>query len=143
MAGNIEVNVQGRIIHARVTGLFNEPEMREVAVTMNKTTDRLQGKRHIVIADMRGFKTLHPSLAAIMGESIGYGRRNGCVLCLHVSDDTVQRLQAARIARQNSPYDDVTVDVESLEEAERLAELYEKFVDDPKFTASIRNALPA
>jgi hypothetical protein len=39
---------------------------------------------------------------------------------VHLSDDSVARLQAARLARQASPYDDSTFDVVSLDEAEKV-----------------------
>jgi hypothetical protein len=94
----------------------------------------------MVVADMRGMKTLHPS-AELMGAEIGYARRHGAVLCAHISDNTVQGLQAARVARQNSTTDDVTVDVDSPEEAERVVRAYAKYLDDPRFIGSIRAAL--
>ncbi len=94
----------------------------------------------MVVADMRGMKTVHPSLAAIMGTESGYSRRHGVVLCAHISDDTVQGLQAARLARQNSPTDG---DVHSPEEADRVVRAYAKFLDAPRFTGSIREALNA
>jgi hypothetical protein len=138
----VKVNRTLRIITARMSGLFSEADMRQAAAEMISRTDELGGKRHIVVADMRGMKTVHPSIAAIMGEGIGYGRKNGCALCLHVSDDTVQRLQAARIGRQNAVHDDVTIDVDSPEEAQRLAREYQKYLDDPAYKTSIRGAIP-
>jgi hypothetical protein len=77
-------------------------------------------------------------LAALMGAEIGYARRHGVVLYPHISDDTVQRLQAARVARQYSTTDDVTIDVDSPEEAARA---YAKYLGDPRFSGSIRAAL--
>ncbi len=53
----------------------------------------------------------------------------------------MQRLQAARVARQNSPGDDITIDVDSLEEAQRVAQSYAKFLDDPRYAHSLREAL--
>jgi hypothetical protein len=47
------------------------------------------------------------------------GRVPARVCCAHVSDVTVTRLQAGRIARQASEGDDVTIDCVSIEEAER------------------------
>jgi len=124
-----------------MSGLFNENDMIEAAGEMRRQADAMLGQRHIVVADMRGMKTVHPSIARHMGEAIFYTRERGCVLCVHVSDDTVQRLQARRLARQNSPNDEVTIEVDSIEEARRLAKAFEKHLDDPKYEGSIRGAL--
>jgi hypothetical protein len=131
-----------RIVRARMSGTFDEKGMRAWCVDYReRATKPYKGKRHMVIADMRGMKTVHPSIAALMGEEIGYARMNGVVLCAHISDDTVQRLQAARVARQNSANDDATIDVATIEEAERVVENYQRFLDDPRFAGSIRAAL--
>lgn len=131
-----------RTVFVRMRGIFDEATMREWCKSYREQgTEAMRGKNHIVIADMRGMKTVHPTIAALMGAEIGYARRNGAVLCIHISDDTVQRLQAARIARQNSPGDDITVDCDSLEEAQRVAQSYAKFLDDPRYAHSLRDAL--
>lgn len=133
-----------RVLRVRMNGIFDEETMRAwVKQYRELGTQPYRGKKHMVIADMRGMRTLHPSVAALMGAEIGYARRNGVVLCAHLSDDTVQRLQAARIARQNSPFDDVTVDVDSLAEAERVITAGTKFLDDVRFGGSIRDAISA
>jgi hypothetical protein len=75
-----------------------------------------------VLADMRGMRPTHPDVAAILGAEIGYARERGCVRCAHLSDDTVQRIQAARVARLASPGDDVTVIVGTVSEGERVLE---------------------
>jgi hypothetical protein len=106
-------------------------------------TDRFNGRKHMVIADMRGMKASHPSVAAIMGAEIGHARRNGVVLCAHISDDTVLRFQAARVVRENVVGDDVTVDVVSLEEARRVVEEARSRIDDATPLASIRLPQPA
>jgi hypothetical protein len=138
----VSPNASGRVLECRMTGVFTEEEMLKGTRVMKKMTDDLKGRRHIVVADMRGMKTVHPSIANHMGEAIGYSRARGCVLCVHVSDDTVQRLQARRIARQFSPNDDVTIEVTSMEEARKVAASYEKFLDDARFPDSIRGAIP-
>jgi hypothetical protein len=97
----------------------------------------------MVVADMRGMKPLHPPVAKLLGEAIGYGRKNGAVLCVHISDHTVQRLQASRVARENSPTDDITVDVSSLEEAERVLDEARSRLDDGRYAHSIRGPLAA
>ena len=40
-------------------------------------------------------------VSKLLRELSDHARRNGVVLCAHISDDTVQRLQAARVGRQN------------------------------------------
>jgi hypothetical protein len=138
----ITTDASMRVVSVRMTGVFDEDNMRAwTAAYRTKGTDLLTGRKHMVVADMRGMKPVHPEIAALMGEEIGYARRHGVVLCAHVSDSVVQRLQAARVARQNSPEDDVTVEVESPEEARRVIEAYAKFLDDPRFSGSIREAL--
>ena len=106
-----------------------------------QATTPYSGERHMVFANMLGMKTVHPSIAQIMGEEIGHARRNGVALCVHLSDDTVQRLQAARIARQNSVHDDVTVDVDSVEEGRRVIAICSKRMDDARFGGSLRDVL--
>jgi dihydroorotase-like cyclic amidohydrolase len=135
-------SASGRILECHMTGLFSETDMLAAAREMRRQTDAMQGKRHIVVADMRGMKTVHPSIARHMGEAIGYQRERGCVLCVHVSDDTVQRLQARRLAREHSPNDDVTIEADSIEEARKIAKAYETHVDDPSYSGSIRAAIP-
>lgn len=127
-----------RILYTRMQGLFSEEDMQRWANDYRRETDRFAGGQHIVIADMRGMKTVHPNIAHIMGEAIGYARQHGVALCAHISDDTVQRLQAQRLARQNSAADDVTVEVDSPEEAERVVDEARSRLDDPNFPTSIR-----
>ncbi|APR76648.1 Hypothetical protein A7982_01995 [Minicystis rosea] len=109
-----------RTISTRMSGIFTQEEMRAWCTEYRKATDSYRDRPHLVLADMRGMKATHPDVAALLGAEIGYARAHGCVRCAHVSDDTVQRLQAARVARQHSPGDDVTVEVGSTEEAERV-----------------------
>jgi len=135
-------SASGRIVECLMTGLFSETDMLAAAEMIRNQTDLMHGKRHIVVADMRGMKTVHPAIAKHMGEAIRYQRERGCVLCVHVSDDTVQRLQARRLAREYSPSDDVTIEVESIEEARVLAKSYEQHLDDPRYSGSIRAAIP-
>lgn len=138
----VKNDLKRRIVYIRLSGLFDEETLRPwCEVYRRKATAPYKDRRHIVIADMRGMKTVRPNVAALFGAEIGYARAHGTVLCVHVSDDTVQRLQAARIARQSSPSDDVTIDVDSVEEAERTAQAYAAYLDDPRYTTSIRRAL--
>lgn len=131
-----------RVVRVRMSGTFDEKGMRAwCSAYRERATNPYKGKRHMVIADMRGMKTVHPSIAALMGAEIGHARVNGVVLCAHISDDTVQRLQAARVARQNSADDEATIDVATIEEAERVVDGYMRFIDDQRFSGSIRAAL--
>jgi hypothetical protein len=116
----IQVDKRNWTIYCRLSGIFEEPEMRAWAAEYRAATDSFRGRPHLVLADMRGMKPTHPDVAAIMGKEIAYARLHGAVRCAHLSDDVVQRMQAARVARQASPEDDVTVCASTLEEAERV-----------------------
>ena len=134
----VVLDLANRTLYTRMTGLFSEADMQGWAKQYHEATDKFQGRRHMVIADMRGMKTVHPSIANIMGVEIGYARDNGVVLCAHLSDDTVQRLQARRVARQNSLTDNVTVDVNSIHEARKVVEEARGRIDDNSSSRSIR-----
>ncbi|HEX7118640.1 MAG TPA: hypothetical protein VF212_07630 [Longimicrobiales bacterium] len=97
---------------------MREDEMQEWADAYIAATDSYGGGSHVVLADMRGLKPAGAEAAEIMGKAIGYARSRGVVCCAHISDSTIARLQAARIAREASPNDDVTTDVVSIDEAE-------------------------
>lgn len=107
-----------RTIVVRLTGVISAPEMHEFATRYRAATDTYHGEPHLVLADMRGMKTNAPATVNILQSSIAYARSCGVHCCAHISDDTVARLQMARIAREATPGDDVTIDVVSLEEAE-------------------------
>jgi hypothetical protein len=134
----VVLDLANRTISTRMTGLFSESDMHQWARQYQEATDRFQGRKHMVIADMRGMKTVHPSIANIMGAAIGYAREHGVVLCAHLSDDTVQRLQARRVARVNSPDDNITVDVSSIQEARTVVEEAKSRIDDASSARSIR-----
>ncbi len=109
-----------RTIYVRMEGKLDAASMREFADEYRKITDSYAGGPHYVLADMRGMVPAQPEVAQMLGSAIGYARSRGVKLCAHVSDDTVQRLQAARLARQNAVGDGVTVECVSPEEAERV-----------------------
>lgn len=96
--------------------------MQEWAEVYLAATRSYGGGNHLVLADMRGLKPADPAAAEVMGSAIGYARAHGVACCAHISDSTVARLQARRLAREASPEDDVTIDVVSLEEAEQVLE---------------------
>jgi hypothetical protein len=137
----VVLDLANRTLFTRMTGLFSEADMQAWAKEYHGATDKFQDRKHMVIADMRGMKTVHPSIANIMGAEIGYARDHGVVLCAHLSDDTVQRLQARRVARQNSPTDNVTVDVSSIQEARKVVEEARERIDDSSSARSIRHVV--
>jgi hypothetical protein len=140
----LRVDLVGRTVYVRMHGIFNEEDMKEWSKHYReKATKAFRGIKHMVIADMRGMRPSALHVAKIMGDEIGYARLHGVVLCAHMSDHTVLRLQAARVARQNSPDDDVTVDVTSLEEAHAVIEEGRARLDDRRYAGSIREAVRA
>lgn len=111
-------DVSRRTITARMSGFMRPNEMKEFAAKYKAATESYAGGRHLVLADMRGLKALEPESANIFGAVVQHGRQNGCMMCAHVSDSTIARLQTARVASEVSPNDDLTVDCVSLEEAQ-------------------------
>jgi hypothetical protein len=109
-----------RLISVRASGNPTLAELKEALATSQRATDSFRGEPHIVLADMRGLVALTKDKQAVLAEIIRYGRERGCVWCVHLSDSSIARLQQARLAREASPYDGATVDVVSVEEAERV-----------------------
>lgn len=110
-----------RTVTCRISGYLSEEEMAAACEEYKRVTDTYRGRPHLVLADLRGLKPSSPEAAAQMQEMIAYGRAHGVVCCVHVSDSAIARLQAARLAREVSGGpDDVTIDVDSIEEAERV-----------------------
>ncbi|MEM9860918.1 MAG: hypothetical protein AAF938_04830 [Myxococcota bacterium] len=138
---NVEVKKAQRRVEVRMAGLFREADIRAFDAAYREATDRFAGTAHVVLADMRGLRTLAANVGAIFGESIAYARTRGVALCAHLSDETVLRLQTARIARSSSVEDDVTVDVASLEEAQLLCEEARQRLEDGSKLADLRASL--
>lgn len=111
-----------RTIHIRMEGVFGEQQMKDLARLYLEATEQYKGGQHLVLADMRGMHIASLEVAKILGEAIGQARKMGVACCAHVSSSTVQKLQAARLAREHSPDDDVTVNVVSVEEANKVLE---------------------
>lgn len=109
-----------RTIRLRMTGEYAIADMQTLAEELRRVTDLYVDECHLILADMRGMAPLKAEVASLFGELIAYTRQHGVVCCAHLSDDTVQKLQAARLGRQSSIDDDLTVDVVSLDEAERV-----------------------
>lgn len=128
-----------RTVYTKISGILGESDIAAWATEYaEKATAPYKGRRHMVIADMRGMRPLSVALATKLGEAIGHARKNGVVFCAHISDDTVQRLQAARVARQNSPDDDVTIDCATLDEAYKVCDEVRSKLDDPSIVTSAR-----
>jgi hypothetical protein len=109
-----------RTIRLRLSGDFDVVTMKQFLEDYKRVSQPLAGSPHLILADLRGMNPTSPEVAAILGQAIEYSRAAGVVCCAHLSDDTVTQLQAARLGRKSSPQSDVTVDVASREEAERL-----------------------
>jgi hypothetical protein len=122
MKPRFEISDSGeeRTIRVRMIGQFDLRTMNDFALEYRRVSRVYAGKPHMVLADMRGSQPASPDVAKLLGETIEFSRQIGVVCCAHLSDDTVQRLQAARLARQIAIASDITFDVVSLEEAERV-----------------------
>lgn len=107
-------------VRIRMKGEFDAGAMEDFAREYRRICASYGGRPHLVLADMRGTAPIAPDAAAILGEVIAYSRQNGVCCCAHLSDDTVQKLQAARLGRMCSEHDDLTIHVVSVEEAERV-----------------------
>lgn len=109
-----------RTIVFRLSGIVEDAEMRAFASEAHAATDSYKGAPHVVLADMRGLKTCSTSAAAILKEVIAHGRAHGVVQCVHVTDESVTKMQLGRIARQVSANDAITVDAATVEDGERV-----------------------
>jgi len=114
------VNRTRRLIMFRGSGTLTVDDLKKLVEEAKWATDSFRGEPHMVLADMRGMAPLSPDATQLFGEMIKYGRERGCVCCVHLSDSSIARLQASRLAREASPYDDITVNVVSIEEAEKM-----------------------
>jgi len=111
-----------RTLYLRMAGVWTEQELDPAIHAFLQASGAYEGAGHLILADVRGMTLSGAGVARRFGEAIHYTRSRGVVLCVHLSDSTLTRLQAARIAREYSPGDDVTVDVISMEEGERVLE---------------------
>lgn len=109
-----------RTIRVRMSGDFDLATMKRFLEEYKRESQPLVGSPHLILADLRGLHPNSPEVADVFGEVIRYSRATGVVCCAHLSDDSVTQLQAARLGRKGSPESDVTVDVASREEGERL-----------------------
>lgn len=114
------VNRTRRLITFRASGTVTVDDLRGLIDEAKWATDGFRGEPHMVFADMRGMVPMSPEGTKLFVELVKYSRERGCILCAHLSDSSIARLQANRLAREASPYDDITVNVVSVEEAERV-----------------------
>jgi hypothetical protein len=116
----VTINRGRRLITFRASGTLSLPEMKTIYDESKWSTDVFKGEPHIVLADMRGLPPLTEDKSKVFADIIRYGREHGVICCVHLSDSSIARLQHARLAREASPYDDITVNVVSIEEADRV-----------------------
>ena len=106
-----------RTIYIRMTGKFDMGLMRAFAAEYRQATDCYEGNDHLVLADMRGLSPLLPEVGHVFAAAVGYARGHGVICCAHLSDDATQKWQAARLARQDKPANDVTMNFATVDEA--------------------------
>ncbi|HWL88912.1 MAG TPA: hypothetical protein VNO21_24075 [Polyangiaceae bacterium] len=117
---DVTCDVKGRTICVRLSGFLSEDDARRSAHLYRVATRTFAGRPHLVLADLRGLKPQSAVAAAFFGKTVAYGRENGVVCCVHLSDSIITRLQAARLASEVSGSDDITVDAASMADAERI-----------------------
>ena len=105
-------------IVVKLSGTISDADLAAFIRDYRAITDSYAGGSHLVLADLRGMKALSPPNAEALGQAIGYARSRGVLRCAHLSDDSVAKLQASRLARAVDPGDRATVNVVSLAEAE-------------------------
>jgi hypothetical protein len=122
-----------RTVVVRLSGIIEDAEMRAFAAEAHAATDAYRNAPHLVLADARGLKTCAASTATILKEVILHGRAHGVVVCVHVTDESVTKLQLGRLARQGAPTDSVTIEVATIEEAESVLgeKRYELMAKEP------------
>jgi hypothetical protein len=109
-----------RTIYVSMAGFFEESEMKQFIQLYMEATASYEGKPHVVLADMRELQISSLDVSKLLGEAIGKARQQGVTCCAHLTSSTVVKMQMARLAREHSQGDDVTVNVGSLEEANKV-----------------------
>lgn len=109
-----------RTIYVRMAGFFEESEMKQFIQLYFEATASYEGKPHVVLADMRELQISSLDVSKLLGDAIGKARQQGVTCCAHLTSSTVVKMQMARLAREHSPGDDVTVNVGSLDEANKV-----------------------
>lgn len=132
---DVKNDLRRRTIYVRATGTLTVSEAQAWDRDYRAATDSYRGQSHLVLADNRGLNVLAPEVAAIVGAGLEYARKRGVLCCAHLSDSSIIRLQTRRLAREASGNDNITVDVVSLEEAERLLEEHRRALPSPAPTS--------
>ena len=109
-----------RTLYLRLAGFFEESEMKEFIRLYLEATASYGGKPHLVLADMRELQISSLDVSKLLGDAIGKARQQGVTCCAHLTSATVVKMQIARLAREHSHGGDVTVNVGSLEEANKV-----------------------
>jgi len=109
-----------RTLHLRMEGFFEESEMKDFVRQFLEASASYAGQSHLVLADMRGLQISSIDVAKLLGDAIGKARQQGVTCCAHLTSSTVVKMQMARLAREHSQGDDVTVNVGSIEEANKV-----------------------
>jgi hypothetical protein len=128
----VEIDRGLRLLTFRASGTITVEEMKQVTQDARYVTDAFKNGPHIVLADLRGMAVVSDEVARMMGEVMRYGREHGTVCCVHLSDSSIARLQTARLAREVTPDDKITINVVSLEEADRVVQEKQALVKRPK-----------
>ncbi len=116
----VKNEVAERTLYLRMEGFFEESEMKEFVRLFLEASASYEGQPHLVLADMRGLQISSLDVAKLLGDAIGKARQQGVACCAHLTSSTVVKMQMARLAREHSQGDDATVNVASLEEANKV-----------------------
>ena len=109
-----------RALPVRMEGFFDEGEMKAFVQLLLEASASYGGQPHLVLADMRGLQISSLDVARLLGEAMGKARRQGVTCCAHLTSSTVVKMQMVRLAREHSQGDDVTVNVSSPEDANKV-----------------------
>lgn len=109
-----------RTLYLRMEGFFEENEMKDFVRLLLEASASYGGQPHLVLADMQGLQISSLDVAKLLGEAIGKARQQGVACCAHLTSSTVVKMQMARLTREHSQGDDVTVNVGSIEEANKV-----------------------
>ncbi|WP_224367611.1 hypothetical protein [Hyalangium versicolor] len=117
---SVRNEVAERTLYIRMEGFFEETEMQDFVRLFVEASASYGGQPHLILADMQGLQISSLDVAKLLGDAIGKARQQGVTCCAHLTSSTVVKMQMARLAREHSQGDDVTVNVNSLEEANKV-----------------------
>ena len=121
---HLENHLDKKTIKIRLKGFVDEDSMDQLVNEMKGITDSYRNGQHLILADMRGLKTMKKEVQQLFYQAIAYDRAHGAYKCAHLSDSAIQSLQLKKLAREISPDDSTTVNVVSVEEAEKVLSEY-------------------